>query len=97
MAQWGVDYNIGFLSPLCHWCQKTRSNILTISLCLFTQTPLSFFDQWWSCLAQLLLMVCKLQSTLPITAIALVTKVNKKLSYSGLFFNWKPIVWNIKQ
>ena len=26
---WGVDYNIGFLSPLCHWCQRTRSNIIT--------------------------------------------------------------------
>ena len=22
---WGVEYNIGFFSPLCHVCQKTRS------------------------------------------------------------------------
>ena len=29
---WGVDYNIDVLSMLCHWCQKTKSNILTISL-----------------------------------------------------------------
>ena len=55
---WGVDYNIGFLSPLCHWCQKTRSHILTISLWLVMRTPPSFFDQWYSYLAQLLLSVC---------------------------------------
>ena len=36
---WGVDYKIGYLSPLCHWCQKTRLNILTISLWLVTRTP----------------------------------------------------------
>ena len=52
---WGVDYNIGFLSPLCHFCQKTRSNILTISLWLVTRTPPSFFDQGCSYLAQSLL------------------------------------------
>ena len=52
-----VDYNIGVLSLLCHWCQKTRPNILTISLWLVTQTTTSFFDQWCSYLAQLLLMV----------------------------------------
>ena len=40
---WCVDYNVGFLSPVCHWCQKTRSNILTISLWLVTRTPPSFF------------------------------------------------------
>ena len=40
---WGVDYNVGFLSPLCHWCQKTRSNILTIILWLVTRTSPSFF------------------------------------------------------
>ena len=45
---WGVDYNIGVLSPLYHWCQKTRSNILTTSLWLVTRTPPSFFDQWCS-------------------------------------------------
>ena len=67
--------NIGVLSPLCHWCQKTRSNILTISLLLVTRTPPSFFDQWCSCLAQLLLMVCKLQSTLHITTVAVLESV----------------------
>ena len=72
----GVDYNIGSLSLLCHWCQKTRSNILTISLWLVTRTPPSFLDQGCSYLAQLLLMVCKLQNTLPITAMALESKVN---------------------
>ena len=40
-----VDYNISFLSPLCHWCQTTRSNILTISLWLAMRTRPSFFDQ----------------------------------------------------
>ena len=55
---WGVDYNIGFLSPLCHWCQKTRSLILTISLWLVMRTPPSFIDQWCSYLSQLLLLVC---------------------------------------
>ena len=49
------------------------------------RTPPSFFDQWCSYLAQLLLMVCKLQSTLHITAIALESLVNKKLFYSGMF------------
>ena len=39
---WCVDYNVGFLSPLGHWCQKTRSNILTISILLVTRTPPSF-------------------------------------------------------
>ena len=73
---WGVDNNVGFYSPLCHWCQKTRSNKLTISLWLVTRTPTSFFDQGCSYLAQLLLMVCKLQSTLHITAMALESKVN---------------------
>ena len=58
---WGVDYNIGFRSPLYHRCQKTRSNILTISLWLVTRTPLSLFDQGCSYLAQLLLMGCKIQ------------------------------------
>ena len=72
----GVDYNIGFLSPLCHWCQKTRSTILTINLWLVTRTPPSFFDQGCSYLAQLLLMVCKLESMLHITAMALESKVN---------------------
>ena len=74
---WGVDYNVGFLSPLCHWCQKTRPNILTISLWLVMQTPPSFFDlQGCSYLSQLLLRVFKLQSMLHITAMALESKVN---------------------
>ena len=73
---WGVDYNVCFLSPLCHWCQKTRSNILTIRLWLVTRAPPSLFDQLCSYLAQLLLMVCKLQSKLHITAMALESKVN---------------------
>ena len=85
---YGVDYNIGFLSPLCHWCQKTRSNILTISLWLVTRAPPSFFDHRCSYLAQLLLIVCKLQSMLHITAIALESKVNKNLSYSGMFLTF---------
>ena len=72
---WGVDYNIGVLSPLCHWCQKTRSNILAISLLLVIRTPRSFFDQWCSYSAQLFLMVCKLQSTLHITAMAVLESV----------------------
>ena len=55
----GVDYNIGVLSPLCHRCQKTRSNILSINLWLVTRTPPSFFYQWCSNLAQLLLMTRK--------------------------------------
>ena len=33
---WGVDFNLGVLSPLCHWCQNTRLNILTISLWIVT-------------------------------------------------------------
>ena len=37
---------------------------------------LSFFDQGCSYLAQLLLMVCKLQSMLHITAMAMDSKVN---------------------
>ena len=82
---WGVDFNIGFLSPLCHWCQKTRPNILTISLLLVTRTPPLFFDQRFSYLAQLLLMVCKLQSTLHIIPMALESKVNKNMSFSGMF------------
>ena len=73
---WGVDYNIGVLLPLCHRCQKTKSNILTISLWLVTRAPRSFFDQWCSNLAQLLLMVCKLQSTLHIAAMALESKID---------------------
>ena len=73
---WGVDYNVCFLSPLCHWCQKTRSNILTIRLWLVTRAPPSLFDQLCSYLAQLLLMVCKLQSKLHITAMTLESKVN---------------------
>ena len=72
---WGVEYNIGFLSPLCHWCQK-QGHIITISLWLVTPTPPSLFDQGCSYLAQLLLMVCKLQSRLHITAMDLKTKVN---------------------
>ena len=36
----------------------------------------SFFDQGCSYLTQLLLMVCKLQSTLHITAMALESKIN---------------------
>ena len=68
----GLDYNIGVLSPFYYWCQKTRSNIPTISLWLVTRTPPSFFfDQGYSYLAQLLLMVCKLKSTLHITAMVL--------------------------
>ena len=82
---WGVDYNVGFLSPLCYWCQKTRSNILTISLWLVTRTPPLFFDQGCSYLAQLLLMMCKLQSMLHITAMAPKSKVNSNLSNSGMF------------
>ena len=73
---WGVDFNIGVLSPLCHWCQKTRLNILTISLWIVTRTPTSFFDKWCSYLAKLLLMVCTLQSTLHITAMTLESNVN---------------------
>ena len=34
------------------------------------------FDQWWSYLAQLLLMVCTLKSTLHITAMTLESYVN---------------------
>ena len=82
---WGVDYNVGFLSPLCRWCQKTRSNIPTISLWLVTRTPPSLFDQGCSYLAQILLMMCKLQSMLHITAMALESKVNLNLSNSGMF------------
>ena len=44
-------------------------------LLLVTRTPPSFFDQWCSCLAQLMLMVCKLQSTLHITAVAVLESV----------------------
>ena len=73
---WGVDYNVGFLSPLCHWCQKSRPNTLTISLWLVMRTPPSFYDQGCSYLAQLLLMVCELQSMLHITAMALESNVN---------------------
>ena len=72
---WGVNYNVGFLPPLCHWCQKTRSNILTISLWLVTRTPPSFFDQGCSYLAQLSLIACKLQSMLHSTAMALGQKL----------------------
>ena len=63
----------------------TKSNIHTISLWLVTRTPPSFFDTGCSYLAQVLLMVCKLQSTLHITSMALESKVNKNLSYSGMF------------
>ena len=61
---WCVDYNIGFWSLLWHLSQSSMSNILAISLWLVTGTLLSFFD--WGCLflAQLLLMVCKLQRKL---------------------------------
>ena len=41
----GVDYNIGSLSPPCIWCQKTMSNILTISLWLVTRSPPSFLTK----------------------------------------------------
>ena len=50
------------------------------------RTPPSFFDQECSYLAQLLLLVCKLQSMLHITAMALESKVNLNLSNSGMFF-----------
>ena len=43
------------------------------------------FDQGCSYLAKLLLMVCKLLSTLHITVMALKSKVNENLSYSGMF------------
>ena len=43
------------------------------------------FDQGCSYLARLLLMVCKLLSTLHITVMALKSNVNKNLSYSGMF------------
>ena len=82
---WGVDYTIGVLSPLCLWCQATWSNILTIKIWLVKRTAPSFVDQWCSYLAQLLLMVCKLQSTLHITAMTLESKVNYNLAYSGMF------------
>ena len=72
---WCVEYNLGFLSPLWH-CVKRQGHTITISLWLVTPTPPSLFDQGYSYLAQLLLMVCKLQSTLHITAMALKTKVN---------------------
>ena len=81
---WGVEYSIGFLLSLCHWCQKTRSHNYN-HLWRVTPAPPSLFDQGCSYLAQLLLMVCKLQSTLHITAMALKTKVNLNLSYSGMF------------
>ena len=48
------------------------SNILTISLWLVTPTPLSLFDRGCLFLAQLLLMVCKLQK--------------KKLQITGMTF-----------
>ena len=56
-----VDYNISFLLPLYPWCQKTRSNTVTIIWLLVMRIPSSCFDQGCSYLAQLLLMVCKLQ------------------------------------
>ena len=47
------------------------SNILTISLWLVTPTHLSFVVQGCLFLAQLLLMVCKIQQKLQITAMTL--------------------------
>ena len=47
--------------------------------------PSFIFDQGCSYLAQLSLMVCKLQSMLHITAMAREPNVNKHLSYSGMF------------
>ena len=84
---WGVDYNIGFLSPLCHWCRKTRSIIQIIRLMLVMRTPPLFFDQGCSYLAQLLLMACKLQITLHIIPIALESKVNKKYVFQWHVFD----------
>ena len=46
--------------------QRLRSNILTISLWLFTRTPLSYFDRGCLFLAQLLLIVCRFQRKLQI-------------------------------
>ena len=58
-----MDYNIGFWRLLRHLSQRSISNILTNSLWLVTPTPFSFFDCSCLYLAQLLLMVCRLQKS----------------------------------
>ena len=73
------------ITALSFGVKRQGHYILTISLWLVTRTPPSFFDQWCSNLAQFLLMVCKLQSTLHITAMALESKVDQNMSYSGMF------------
>ena len=81
---WGVDYNIGVLSPLLALVSKDKVKY-TYNQFMACYAIFFIFDQWCSYLAQLLLMVCKLQSTLHITAMALEPKSNWNLSYSGMF------------
>ena len=82
---WGVDYNRGVLSPLCNLVSKDKIKYTNYQFMACYANSSFIFDQWCSNLAQLLHMVCKLQSTLHITAMTLESNVNQNMSYSGMF------------
>ena len=59
--------------------QKSSSNILRMSFMACNANISFFFDRWWSYLAQLLLMVCKLQRRLQIIAMTLESEFKVKI------------------
>ena len=82
---WDVDYNIGVLSPFCTFVSKDKIKYTNNQFMACYANSSFIFDQWCSNLAQLLLMVSKLQSILHITTMALESKVDQNMSYSGMF------------
>ena len=71
---WCVDYNVGVTAMPLESKEKVKYTYNQFMTC-YANSSIIFFYQWCSYLAQLLLMVCKLQSTLHITAMALESKV----------------------
>ena len=88
MAQWlslGCRLQHRFLIYALHLVSKDKVKYTNNQFMACYANSSLIFDQGCSYLAQLLLMVCKLLSTLHITVMALKSKVNENLSYSGMF------------
>ena len=85
-CQWCENYNIGFTSPIQPWSQRLRSNKLIICFVSCSANSPLIFDRGCSYLAQLLLMVCRLQGMLQITAMTL--NQRSRLNYSKSIYNY---------
>ena len=85
MAQWlsmGCRFQHRFLITALPLVSKDKVKYTYNQFIACNANSSFIFDQGCSYLAQLLLMVCKLQSTLHIIHMALESKVNKKICFS---------------